>query len=137
MKETRCRDCGCREGEIHYILGCDLERCPFCGRQLSMCGCVYKILRIHLDPGEFVRDLTPEQESSWARILEAKGRIPYIKWPNVCARCGVLWPELFSVPNEEWERYVEPAQRDKILCRTCYDEVKYLIDEGARRIGCQ
>ena len=36
--DRRCGDCGAKSGEFHH-LGCDLERCPRCGRQLISCGC--------------------------------------------------------------------------------------------------
>jgi hypothetical protein len=32
-KRKTCGDCGTKEGQLH-ILGCDMERCPFCGNQL-------------------------------------------------------------------------------------------------------
>jgi hypothetical protein len=34
----RCGDCGTKPGGFHH-LGCDLERCPRCRRQLISCGC--------------------------------------------------------------------------------------------------
>jgi hypothetical protein len=36
--DSRCGDCGAKRGQFHH-LGCDLERCPRCGRQLISCGC--------------------------------------------------------------------------------------------------
>jgi hypothetical protein len=36
--DRRCGDCGARSGGFHH-LGCDLERCPRCRRQLITCGC--------------------------------------------------------------------------------------------------
>ena len=33
---NKCGDCGCYKGSLHYI-GCDIERCPICGRQLISC----------------------------------------------------------------------------------------------------
>ena len=106
-----CHDCGVSEGQIHQW-GCDMEACPFCGGQLISCDC----------------DKTNEE-------IEAKGRIPYIQWPWVCARCGKLWPDLFMVPNAEWKHYIEPRERDKILCRICYEEIKRLIDTKGYEIN--
>jgi hypothetical protein len=34
----RCPDCGVGPGEFHRS-GCDTEQCPYCGRQLTSCGC--------------------------------------------------------------------------------------------------
>jgi hypothetical protein len=33
-----CGDCRAKPGTFHH-LGCDVERCPNCGRQLISCGC--------------------------------------------------------------------------------------------------
>jgi hypothetical protein len=37
---------------------------------------------------------------------------------------------MFSVSDQEWEQYVEKGQRDKMLCKPCYDQIKIWIDEG-------
>lgn len=34
----RCGDCGARRGAFHH-LGCDMEPCPTCRRQLISCDC--------------------------------------------------------------------------------------------------
>lgn len=36
--ERPCHDCNVTVGQFHHP-GCDMERCPVCGRQLLMCGC--------------------------------------------------------------------------------------------------
>ncbi|MEG1013683.1 MAG: hypothetical protein RSE58_06195 [Clostridia bacterium] len=33
-----CSDCGAHQGGFHHW-GCDVERCPACGRQLISCDC--------------------------------------------------------------------------------------------------
>ena len=73
---------------------------------------------------------SPEQRKQWERTLNDKGRVPFIIYPNMCAKCGKLWPEMFSVPDKEWERYVEKGERDKMLCKLCYDQIKIWIDES-------
>jgi hypothetical protein len=133
MEEKRCHDCNREEGEIHS-LGCDMESCPWCGGQLISCHCVYEKLNIDCSPGTWAYEngITKEQETVWEELLEKEGRIPYIRWPNLCAYCGELWPELFMVPDEEWEKYIEPGKRDRVVCRKCYEYIKSLI-EGAKK----
>jgi hypothetical protein len=64
----------------------------------------------------------------WESALTLKGRVPYIAYPNVCAKCGVLWPEFFRVSDLEWGRYIQIDMRDKVICRTCFDYIRRLID---------
>jgi hypothetical protein len=64
----------------------------------------------------------------WASALNLKGRVPYIVYPNVCAKCGALWPEFFRVPDAEWQRYIQIDMRDKVICRPCFDYIRRLID---------
>jgi len=64
----------------------------------------------------------------WEEALNRKGRVPYIEYPNVCARCGALWPEFFRVPDPEWERYIQISMRYTVICRSCFDDIRRLID---------
>ena len=131
--KNKCHDCGVEEGQIHEY-GCDMERCPFCGGQLISCGCTKEKLFLGCTPKEYTHfyenGLTKAQEKEWINILEKKGRMPYIIYPNLCSRCGKLWPEMFSVPDEEWKKYIQPNQRRSIICKNCFDEIKSLIQKG-------
>lgn len=126
------------EGSFHK-LGCDMERCPFCGGQLITCSCPYKktgvedLLEYGSDTRWLPRDvfehgLNEEQQMEWEAILEEKGRVRFIWYPNLCVMCGSLWPETFHVSDEEWKQYIEMEMRKSILCRTCYDHIKAVID---------
>ena len=145
-----CGGCGAEEGALHDLY-CDMERCPFCGGQLSSCGCANKHFYPTYDPRmnnsfDFVvqfaglpedvyeNGLPQEQLLKWEKILEEKGRIPYISYPVICQRCGALWPEFFRVSDEEWAHYIEPAMRRFVICRPCYDFIKVVIDKGERNV---
>lgn len=104
-KRAICHDCGVSEGQLHWF-GCDMECCSHCGGQRITCGCPY----------------------SYPREAYDDNRIPYIVYPNMCSKCAALWPEMFSVPDAEWEHYVEPAMRNTMLCLPCYTQIKSWID---------
>ena len=138
VEKSSCHDCGAKEGELHDY-GCDMERCPFCGRQLIGCSCSYHALGYQYNstkeycglPKEIYENgLSKEQEKEWINLLEKEKRIRWIKYPNICAKCGETWPELFSVPTEEWQRYIQKSEQDKIICINCYNFIKECIDSN-------
>lgn len=132
MSEKTCHDCGVSEGQIHQY-ACDMERCPYCGGQLITCGCAYEKLGIDCSEGSYTytHGLTEKERERWLALLEEKCRVPYIIYPNICARCGTLWPELFMVPDEEWEKYIQIDQRHSLICLNCFNEIKNLQDSNS------
>jgi hypothetical protein len=135
-----CGDCGVEEGEYH-VLGCDCERCPFCSGQLISCDCCYQLLNLfdrgkyddstaYLPPDIYRYGLAEEQGQQWDEMLRKKGRIPFILYPLLCAKCGKLWPEFFRVPDEEWNRYIQPDKQRQVICRDCYEYVKDVITKA-------
>jgi len=131
MSNIKCHDCVSSEGEYHSF-GCDMETCPFCGNQLIGCHCCYEILGIDVSEGTWAysHGLTSEQEALWLEILEKTGRIPYVRVPVLCLLCGKLYPKMFNVPDEEWNRYVIPELQSAVLCRTCYDTQIKIFPNG-------
>lgn len=134
MAKEICHDCGVLEGGIH-VFGCDMENCPFCGRQLISCDCCYKKLGIDISVGTWAykHGLTNSQLKEWMSILSVKGRIPYVQPRLICARCGKLWPKFFKVPDYQWRKYIVPELRREVLCWHCFLELKDIFPQGWRR----
>ena len=134
MKKERCHDCDCLEGELHEF-GCDNETCPFCGGQLLSCDCCYELLGIDCSKGTYAYEngLTEEQWNQWIDILLEKGRIPYVLIPNMCGLCGKLWPDMFMMADEEWEKYVIPPLQYEELCSKCFQRMKKMFPDGWER----
>jgi hypothetical protein len=140
-----CSECGVDEGQYH-VFGCEREHCPFCGKQFICisCLCCYEQLKLvdkdkynestaYLPPEIYEKGLTKEQERQWEELLNHKGRIPFILYPQLCAKCGRQWPEFFMVPNEEWDYYIQPDKQGEIICRECYDFIKEAIDSAKEK----
>jgi hypothetical protein len=139
----RVCECGAKEGQWHRF-GCRFEQCPFCEGTLgSDCDCCYDLLglRSSSNPPEYdglPRDvykggLSAEQEARWQAILEARGRLPFVDAPQMCARCGRLWPDFFVVQDTVWEYYAGPRLRDAVVCEPCFDELRRAVDRHQPR----
>jgi hypothetical protein len=139
---SNCGACGVSEGQLHQP-GCDMEKCPFCGGQLISCDCVYEILGLYnpdlygeqtayLPPDIYKNGLSDDLADMWEKKLEEKGLVPFILYPIMCAKCGKLWPELFQVPSNEWQYYIQPSMRDKVICLDCYQRIKSYIEAAKK-----
>lgn len=100
---------------------CHVEQCPVCGRQAITCykHCFY--------PSGNPRPL----------MLDDSQRLPFMEFPGICVRCGQLWPDIYMVSDEDWEKVVPPAERDGMLCWDCYKFLAELVDvvpEQTRRL---
>jgi hypothetical protein len=132
-----CPDCGVKEGQIHQF-GCDLEICPFCGEALNFCSCGMEIFQKEVKTYDDLllfwdfelEGKTKTRLDIWLKILEDKGRVPYIEYPIVCPKCGKIDPEWFSVPNSEWEFYISKDVQGKIICKECYSYIKETIERN-------
>ncbi len=111
-----------------------MEVCPFCGRQLISCDCCYTMLDIDVSEGTWAysHGLTKEQGEKWDDMLKEKGLIPYVRIPVLCALCGDVFPDMFGVSDEEWQKYVIPPLQKEVLCRVCYDKQVKLFPNGWR-----
>jgi hypothetical protein len=131
-------ECGVQEGQLHEW-DCRRELCSFCGgTEEGACECRYDYLglRCRQNPADFSylsetvwRDgLTDEQQRLWRKRWEDRGRLPYVYAPQMCGRCGTLWPEFFMVQDTAWEYYAGPLLRSALLCEPCFTTLRENID---------
>src|SRR5262252_754886 len=93
-----CYDCGVEEGQFHADL-CQVPSCPHCGHQRLSCGCPSRLRK----------------------------RVRFLEWPQICSRCGILWPDFFRVPDKEWQRTVPMGHRQDILCKPCFLALRTIL----------
>lgn len=135
MKYEKCPGCGVGEGHLHEG-GCDKEICPFCNCQLLFCGCWEEKLTAlgfeipEAKDDELEIELPPEWEQKWQDMLNAKGLIPFINYPVICAKCGQLHPDFFMLPDQIWKKYVQPNMRNEVLCKSCFDFIVAVTDSA-------
>lgn len=140
---TEC-ECGVSEGQFHDDFECRWEYCPFCENQfVENCECPYALLGLksptnspefdYLPQKVYEEGLSPEQHDQWFQLCTEKGRIPFISSPQLCARCGSQWPDLFLVQDRVWNYYTDPGLRDQILCEVCFKSIIELIDANNPR----
>lgn len=136
-------ECGAEEGQFH-AWRCRWELCTFCGStNASGCECVYDHLGLkqrqnpagfnYLSETVWKDGLTHEQDQLWRTRCENRGRLPYVYAPQVCGRCGTLWPEIFVVQDTAWEYYAGPLLRSALLCEPCFTTLRQNIDRNQAR----
>lgn len=78
----RCGDCGATPGGFHH-LGCDMQRCPRCRRQLISCGCPFDELggpeHDDTDDLDDLDDVEGDEDDAETELED--GRL-------MCPRCG-------------------------------------------------
>ena len=122
----KCTDCGCSDGELHEW-GCQREHCPFTGiTRLGFCDHCEGFFSDDIDEDDDAwNDADEKLRADW----EKKGRFPYIYLPNRCQRCGEASPFFFYDP--EWDKVIDPMNRDIILCLECYSLIKERFKPGS------
>jgi hypothetical protein len=109
----QCHDCGAKEGELHnYFPICDQEMCPICVNQLLSCK--------HAQNPEPVVKV---------------GRLPFIHFPVLCARCGAVDPDFFDAPDRQWRIVVPKPYWHVVLCMACFDHIaKLQVEAGTLEV---
>jgi hypothetical protein len=107
MKNTHCHGCDAPEGREHEP-GCPYEECPQCGS-------------------------TGFDDPCKCRRKRRSLRVPFLNFPHVCARCGVLDPPQFWVPELVWAYYMPPSKREEFVCAACFQRIVKLVNRSRPR----
>ena len=88
MKPRYCPECEAGEGVTHKPF-CSKERCPFCGGQLSSCGCIVTILGLNDEERRAVEEYKDDSVeplrsivARWDEAVERGGRVPFVVEPT-------------------------------------------------------
>ena len=96
-RDRRCDDCGVEPGGLHH-LGCDLQPCPSCHRQLLSCGCPFDELGGADDEVDDEPDVDDDgAEDDRGSLAPVTG----LSTDNPCPRCGSrrVIPILYGLPH--------------------------------------
>ena len=106
--DGRCGDCGVQPGGYHH-LGCDLARCPRCGRQLITCGCPFDELDdgpgfdgwADVDDPKDSEDSEDAEDDEDFMDPDGSGDLRPLPWEQSCPRCGstAVIPILYGIRN--------------------------------------
>lgn len=97
----RCGDCGVEPGGFHH-LGCDLQQCPRCQRQLLTCGC----------PFDELGGAGDGEVESLDDVGDDDGSEPVDHGQRRCPRCGSnsVIPIFYGRSNPAMERLAAARQ---------------------------
>jgi len=137
--------CGCASQHFYPGYACDFSQpqsrftkadrthgrsCKLPDWTCATCAAIEQKGTHGLPASVYFQGLRDEQQTEWDRLVDEKGRVPWILYPSMCCRCGQIWPEMFMVDDAEWERYVAPAQQGSVICRPCYDWIRRVTDDA-------
>lgn len=97
----RCPDCGVSPGHLHAD-GCDVERCPCCGRQAICCGCDATAPRMPWT-GEWPGVAQCRELGWFARLMPGRGWVPCAADdPDATADLNRLMSGRWDAASKRW-----------------------------------